>query len=186
MVRESHIFDKYPICFCFSFIPETKTNLLCVISQFRCFLLSSIPTNIGGLWWNQWLYPLLNYNKLKIFFFHMSTRIVYQRVSTIAISRCHVLCFRWELNEKSKNADRNGSHRISIRDIRLEENVRNGMGTGRTETKWSHRTLGWVCEYNKSILRFQRLVEYERENSTSLDTALVYYIKMKSQLQEIN
>jgi hypothetical protein len=39
---------------------------------------------------------------------------------------------------------------------------------------------------NKSILRFQRLVEYERENSTSLDTALVYYIKMKSQLQEIN
>ena len=54
------------------------------------------------------------------------------------------------------------------------------------KTKWSHRTLGWVCEYNKSILRFQRLVEYERENSTSLDTALVYYIKMKSQLQEIN
>ena len=59
------------------------------------------------------------------------------------------------------------------------------MGTGRTETKWSHRTLGWVVN-NKSILRFQRLVEYERENSTSLDTALVYYIKMKSQLQEIN
>ena len=41
----------------------------------------------------------------------------------------------------------------------------------------SHTRMG--CEYNKSILRFQRLVEYERENSTSLDTALVLYIILK-------
>ena len=46
---KSHIFDKYPICFCFSFIPETKTNLLCDISISLFSFIFYSYQYIGGL-----------------------------------------------------------------------------------------------------------------------------------------